>query len=87
MELGVTPQDRALTLSDLREQLADVASHAADVGANSVTRLVEQRADAKFTYLLLTLYAGAGSCFSLRTTDGERPVRRRSFVAQQPRNL
>jgi hypothetical protein len=42
----------------------------------SVTRLVGQRADAKLTDLLLALYAGAGSCFSLRTTDGDRPVQR-----------
>src|SRR5208282_6145942 len=48
------------------------ASHAADVGY-SVTRLVEQCADAKLTDLRLALYAGAGSCFSLRTTDGDRP--------------
>jgi hypothetical protein len=41
-----------------------------------VTNLVEQHRDAKLSDLLLTVYATAGSCFSLRTADGERPVQR-----------
>ena len=36
----------------------------------------EAHADAKLIDLLLTLYADAGSCSSLRTADGERPVQR-----------
>jgi hypothetical protein len=74
MELGgIVSRRRAHPLQ--RSQAAGHRLQAADVGY-SVTRLVEQRADAKLTGLLLALYAGAGGCFSLRTADGDRPVQR-----------
>ena len=74
MELGgIVSRRRAHPLQ--RSQAAGHRLQAADVGY-SATRLVEQRADAKLTGLLLALYAGAGGCFSLRTADGDRPVQR-----------
>jgi hypothetical protein len=45
-------------------------------GSSSATRLVEQHGNAVLTDLPLTVYATAGSCSSLRTADGERPVQR-----------
>ena len=69
------PRDRALTLSDVRDRLASLRAMRR-TWALWRDRLVEQHGDAKLTDLLLTLYAGAGSCSSLRTADGEWPVQR-----------
>ena len=63
------PRDGALTLSDVRGPLAIVCEPCGGRGRDGVTRLAEQHADAKLTNLLLMLYVGAGSCFSLRTAD------------------
>ena len=76
MELGVIASRQALTLSDVRDRLAIVASHTEDVGAMALLGSWSSTRDAKLTDLLLTLYASAGSCSSLRTADGERPVQR-----------
>ena len=73
MELGVIAS-RWHLLSDVRDRLT--LEPYGRRGRDGVTRLVEQHGDAKLTDLLLTLYAGAGSCSSLRTADGERPVQR-----------
>jgi hypothetical protein len=59
-----------------RSRSADVESHPEDVEVMGVTNLVEQHRDAKLIDLLLTVYAIAGSCSSLRTAVGERPVQR-----------
>ena len=76
MELGLVASRRRAHPVRLRGPLAIVCESCGRRGRDGVTRLVEQHADAKLTDLLLTLYAGAGSCSSLRTTDGDRPVQR-----------
>jgi hypothetical protein len=76
MELGLVASRRRAHLSDVRVPLAIVCEPRGRRGRDGVTRLVKQHADAKLIDLLLTLYADAGSCSSLRTADGERPVQR-----------